>query len=163
MEDIWSRYNDDPSDWIFLEVDTDRDDRVKIYFSDGEDTWYVDGFVTSNDIKGKGTIFEGRDIKDFVGEKDFGPKSGVRLLNKERLVELIQKGDFSEEKLLEMMNQDPSTVQNVEEDEDNLGIIGPNYIISKDELRLSNSERKKLRELRRLVDNYENKQLRYIG
>lgn len=160
MQEIWLKYDDSPEGWTFLQVDSPRKDRMRLYFSNGEDTWYIEVFAAANGMKGKGTKFKNKTIQEFVEENDFDVNSGIRPLSKQKLKKFVKKDDIPEKEIEKVFEADPKSTGEIKS---KIGIVGPQYVISDDNIQLSSSQRDLQRKLSRMVDDFEKDQLRYIG
>lgn len=160
MNEIWSNYDEDPEGWTFLQVDSERQDRLRVYFSNGKDTWYLEAFQTANKLKGKGTKFEDKKINEFVNDREFDVSSGVRPLNKDKLKKFMKKGQVPQKHLEKILKSKPKSTEQMKS---KIGLIGPQYTVPSEEIQLSSSQKDLQKKLSRMVDSFERGHLRYIG
>lgn len=160
MSQVWRKYDKDPEGWTFLQIESPRKDRFRLFFSDGEDTWYLEAFKTANNLKGKGTKFENRTIQDFVEERNFEVSSGVRPLSEEKLKQFMQKGQVPQEHLEKIFKSKPKSTKRMKS---KIGLIGPQYMVPDESIQLSSSQKDLQEKLSRMVDDFEKSHLRYIG
>lgn len=160
MKEIWKKYDEDPEGWTFLQIDSERKDRFRVLFSNGEDTWFLEAFKTANKLKGKGTKFESKTIQDFVDDEEFEISSGMRPLEKKKLKKFMEKGKVPKEHLETILESKPKSTDKMKS---KIGIIGPQYMVPAEDVQLSSSQKSLREKLSKMVDDFEKDQLRYIG
>ncbi len=161
MMEIMEEYNENPDDWTFLVEDESDTSRRRMYFSNSDDTWYIEAYKHNpHELKGKGVKFENTTISD---EVDVSVSSGIRPLTQEKLKEFVEKGKIEKEEIKELMEEEPKSYDEIKNWENADGVLGPFYRSNELNLEsLSKSQKKMKEKLNKEVDKLENKELSYI-
>ncbi len=163
MKEIWEKYNENPTaDWKVFVKGNPSVQRSEIFISDGVNTYYIQTFPYSPEkITGRGIKMEKTPI-----EKSVPYTSGIRVLDRETLRNLMEKGKISHDDILRILKT--KTVSEKEIMDKKAFLIGPTYLISEDKgiedlADISSSQRELVRRISRETDELERRYLDYIG